>query len=69
MNTTELVVEIRPEKKTISSLVFITARIAYIRFLTAVHIDDFHMFTVSISKHSEACNVTVVVEIHHNYIA
>ena len=52
MNTTELVVEIRPEKKTISSLVFITARITYIRFLTAVHIDDFHMFTVSILKHS-----------------
>ena len=31
---------------TTRSVVFIAARIAYIRFLTAMHIYDFHIFTV-----------------------
>ena len=33
---------------TTSSVVFIAARIAYIRLFTAVHIYDFHMFTIII---------------------
>ena len=36
------------EKSTTSSVVFIAARISYIRFFTAVHIYDFHISTVII---------------------
>ena len=32
-----------------SSVVFITTKITYIRFSTAVHIHDFHIFTVIIN--------------------
>ena len=55
MNTTKLVVEIPfgPEFfsgliSTTSSVVFIAARISYIRFFTAVHIYDFHISTIII---------------------
>ena len=58
MNTTEPVVEIRPEKNSRDlnpwpprtglnvSLLVQAARIAHIRFFTAMHIYDFNIFTV-----------------------
>ena len=50
MNTTELVVEIPYEPEffsglisTTTSVVFIAARIPYIRFFTAMHVYDFYI--------------------------
>ena len=63
MNTTKLVVEIPfgPEFfsgliSTTSSVVFIAARISYIRFFTAVHIYDFHISTIIMSKRDNRPN-------------
>ena len=48
-NTTELAVEIRPEKIfTTSSVVFLAAKISYIRFCTAVQIYEFHISKIII---------------------
>ena len=63
MNTTKLVVEIPfgPEFfsgliSTTSSVVFIAVKISYIRFFTAVHICDFYISTIIMSKRDNRSN-------------